>query len=97
MLEMRVSKNFVKTKAYQSFKPFTNQVLEIIKEGQQERIIRDDVDVYILRQLILGILEHMVTRWLLKGETYDLLEHCDEVNKLIIDGMGLKTNPKEFK
>ncbi len=89
MLEMRVSKNFVKTKAYQSFKPFTNQVLEIIREGQQERIIRDDVNIYILRQLILGILEHMVTRWLLKGERYDLLEHCDEVNKLIIHGMGL--------
>ncbi len=97
MLEMRVSKNFVKTMAYESFKPFTNQVLEIIKEGQRERIIRDDVDIYILRQLILGVLEHMVTRWLLKGENYDLLERCDEVNKLIIDGMGLKTNANELK
>jgi TetR/AcrR family fatty acid metabolism transcriptional regulator len=97
MLEMRVSKNFVKTKAYQSFKPFTNQVLEVIKEGQQEGIIRDDVNIYILRQLILGILEHMVTRWLLKGEKYDLLEYCDEVNRLIVRGMGLTTNQYEFK
>lgn len=97
MLEMRVSKNFVKTKAYQSFKPFTHQVLEIIKEGQQERVIRDDVNIYILRQLILGILEHMVTRWLLKGEKYDLLGHCDEVNKLIVHGMGLSTDLHELK
>jgi TetR/AcrR family fatty acid metabolism transcriptional regulator len=97
MLEMRVSKNFVKTKAYKSFRPFTDRILEIIREGQQERIIRDDVNVYILRQLILGILEHMVTRWLLKGEKYDLLEHCDEVNKLIIHGMGLTADPHELK
>ena len=97
MLDMRVSKNFVKTKAYQSFKPFTNQVLEVIKEGQQEGIIRDDVNIYVLRQLILGILEHMVTRWLLKGERYDLLEHCDEVNKLIIQGVGLTTDPHKLK
>jgi len=55
------------------------------------------VNIYILRQLILGILEHMVTRWLLKGERYDLLKHCDEVNKLIIHGMGLTTDPSELK
>ncbi len=94
MLEMRVSKNFVMTKAYESFKLFTNQVLEIIKEGQQEGVIRDDVNIYVLRQLILGILEHMVTRWLLKGEKYGLLEHSDEVNKLIIHGMSLRNEIK---
>lgn len=88
MLEMRVSKNFVKTKAYKSFKPFTNRVLEIIKEGQREGIIREDVNIYILRQLILGILEHMVTRWLLKEEKYDLIEYYNEVCKLILQGMG---------
>ncbi len=97
MLEMRVSKNFVKTTAYKSFLPLTDRILEIIKEGQREGIIRDDVNIYILRQLILGILEHMVTRWLLKGEKYDLLEHCDEVNKVIIHGMGLIGNPNELK
>jgi len=88
MLEMRVSKNFVKTKAYKSFKPFTDRILEIIKEGQQERIIRDDVNIYILRQLILGILEHIVTRWLLKGEKYDLMQHYDQVNELVFHGMS---------
>lgn len=88
MLEMRVSKNFVKTKAYKSFKPFTNRILEIIKEGQQERVIRDDVNIYILRQLILGILEHIVTRWLLKGEKYDLMQHYDQVNELVFYGMS---------
>ncbi|MGZ3493761.1 MAG: TetR/AcrR family transcriptional regulator C-terminal domain-containing protein, partial [Thermodesulfobacteriota bacterium] len=88
MLEMRVSKNFVKTRTYKSFKPFTDRILEIIKEGQQERIIRDDVNIYILRQLILGILEHMVTRWLLKGEKYDLMQHYDQVNELVFHGMS---------
>jgi len=97
MLELRVSKNFAKAKAYQSFRQFTNQVLEIIKEGQKEGVIRDDVNIYVLRQLLLGILEHMVTRWLLKGEKYDLLEHCDEVNCLIVRGMSLTTNPHELR
>ncbi len=89
MLEMRVNKSFAKTKAFDSFKNLTGRILEIIKEGQEEGVIRKDVNIYILRQLILGILEHIVTRWLLKGETYDLLEHYQEVSDVILHGIGL--------
>ena len=88
MLEMRVSKSFVRTRSYKSFKPFTNRILEIIEEGQREGMIRKDVNIYILRQLILGILEHMVTRWLLKGEKYDLMRYYNEVSELVIHGIS---------
>ena len=88
MLEMRVSKNFVKTTTYKSFKNFTNKILEIIKEGQEEGVIRKDVNIYLIRQLLLGILEHIVTRWLLKGEKYDLFKHYNEVSRLVIHGIS---------
>ena len=88
MLEMRVSRNFIKTMTYKSFKNFTNKILEIIKEGQEEGTIRKDVNVYLIRQLLLGILEHIVTRWSLKGEKYDLLKHYNEVSRLVIHGIS---------
>jgi len=87
MLEMRVSKGFVKTETYDFLKQSVSQVMDIIREGQTEGVIRQDVDIYILRHLILGTLEHMVTRWLLKQEKYDLLEHHEEVSRLLIDGL----------
>ncbi len=89
MLEMRVNKSFAKTKAYGSFKNLTDRILEIIKEGQDEGVIRKDVNIFLTRQLILGILEHVVTRWLLKGETYDLLEYYQDVSILVLHGIGL--------
>jgi TetR/AcrR family fatty acid metabolism transcriptional regulator len=87
MLEMRVSKSFVKTETYDFLKQSVSQVMDIIREGQNEGVIRQDVDIYILRHLILGITEHMVTRWLLKEEKYDLLEHYEEVSRILIDGL----------
>ena len=87
MLEMRVSKSFVKTETYGFLKQSVSQVMNIIIEGQNEGVIRQDTDIYILRHLILGTLEHMVSRWLLKGEKYDLLEHHQEVSRILIDGM----------
>ncbi len=88
MLEMRVNKSFAKTKAYDSFKNLTGRILQILQEGQEEGVIRKDVDIYILRHSILGILEHIVTRWLLKGETYDVLEHYSEVCDVVLQGIG---------
>jgi TetR/AcrR family fatty acid metabolism transcriptional regulator len=87
MLEMRVSKGFVKTETYGFLKQSVSQVMDILLEGQNEGVIRQDTDIYILRHLILGTLEHMVTRWLLKDERYDLLEHHQEVSRIVIDGL----------
>jgi TetR/AcrR family fatty acid metabolism transcriptional regulator len=95
MLEIRVSKGFVKTDTYDFLKKSVSHVLEIIEEGQREGVIRKDTDVYILRHLVLGILEHIVSRWLLKGEKYDLLEHHQEVSRLVIDALRNPVCPKD--
>jgi TetR/AcrR family fatty acid metabolism transcriptional regulator len=87
MLEMRASKSFVKTETYGFLKQSVSRVMDIIAEGQNEGVIRQDTDIYILRHLILGTLEHMVTRWLLKEEKYDLLEHHQDVSRILIDGL----------
>jgi TetR/AcrR family fatty acid metabolism transcriptional regulator len=89
MLEMRVSRSFVKTKTYNFLKKSISRILEIIREGQNEGTIRKDVNIYILRQLVLGILEHVVTRWLLQGGKYDLMKYYEDVTKLVIEGIGL--------
>ena len=93
MLEMRVSKSFVKTDTYDFLKQSVSSVLEIITEGQHEGVVRTDTDLYILRHLVLGTLEHIVSRWLLKDRKYDLLEHHQEVSRLILDALRSPTCP----
>ncbi len=88
MLEMRVNRNFAKTKTFGPYRPLTHKVLEIIEEGQEEGVIRKDVNIYMIRHLMLGMLEHIVTRWLLKGEKGDLLVQYNEAVALLIQGIG---------
>jgi TetR/AcrR family fatty acid metabolism transcriptional regulator len=90
LLEMRVNRSFLRTKTYGSFRKSTSRILEIIKEGQEEGVIRKDANFYTIRQMILGTLEHIVTRWLLKGEKYVLLDYYEDVSRLIIDGIALR-------
>jgi TetR/AcrR family fatty acid metabolism transcriptional regulator len=96
MLEMRVSRSFVKTKTYSFLRKSTNEILEIIREGQEEGVIRMDANPYIIRQLTLGILEHVVTRWLLKGEKYDLMDSYEDISNLVIDAIGFSKKARRF-
>lgn len=96
MLEMRVSRTFVKTKTYSFLRRSTSKILEIIKEGQEEGIIRRDANPYVIRQLTLGILEHVVTRWLLKGEKYDLMDSYEDVSRLVMGGIVPSKKAQRF-
>jgi len=96
MLEMRVSRSFVKTKTYSFLRKSTSEILEIIKLGQKEGVIRMDTNPYVIRQLTLGILEHVVTRWLLKGEKYDLMDSYEDISKLVMDGISFREKGRRF-
>ena len=87
MLEMRVSKSFLKSTTCGSLKEFTDKVLGLLQEAQEEGVIRKGAHLYLCRQLVLGFLEHVVTRWLLKEEKYDLAADHKEITDLIMNGI----------
>ncbi len=97
MLEMRVSKNFASSKTSNIIKVFTDKVLEIIREGQEEGLIRKDMDEHAIRDMMLGFLEYRVTRWLLKDERYDLLENYSEISDLVFNGIKSSAQATETK
>ncbi len=93
MLEMRVSKNFSQSRTFDRLRMFNNKVLELIREGQQEGLIRDDMDERDIRELLLGMMEHRITRWVLTEEKFDLLENYSVIPDLILN--GIRKSPRQ--
>jgi len=87
MLEMRVSKNFPKSRTFNRVKVFNDRVLELIEEGQVEGLIRKDINGRDIQKMLLGMLEHRVTRWVLKEETFDLLENYGVICDVSFNGI----------
>ena len=56
--------------------------MNILAEGQDEGVIRKDIDIYTMRHFDSRILEHISIRWLLKGETYDSSKTHREVTEI---------------
>ncbi len=89
MLEMRVSSGFLKSRAWESLKRYTDLVLDTIKAGQEDGTFRTDISAFRLRQLLFGILEHVVVRWLIKDEAAaDPSEDYEQIADLVLNGIG---------
>lgn len=91
LMELRVNKNFFNnTKHYRGLSDGTAEILKLIKEGQQQGEIRNDVSSYLIRHMILGVLEHITTNWLLKGKKGDLVSFSKDTAALVLSGITLK-------
>ena len=85
LLELKTSKAYISTEAYQAARNFYQVVLDIIKEGQEEGVIKKEINIYLARSICVGAIEHIIIRWLLKDRKYSLTQYADELADLLID------------
>ena len=85
LLELKTSRNFLKTRGYQKAKEFYNLLTVILQEGQDEGSIKKEIDIYLARSVIIGALEHNIIRWLLKDRKYSLLAYADDLVDFFIN------------
>ncbi|MFX4261546.1 TetR/AcrR family transcriptional regulator [Pelotomaculum propionicicum] len=95
LMELRVNKNFFNTEHYRGLSDGTTEILILIKEGQQQGEIRNDISPYLIRHMILGVLEHITTNWLLKGKKGDLVSFSKDTAALVLPGIILKQDDKK--
>lgn len=47
--------------------------------------MKPDLNPYFARDIFIGTMEHLVTRWLLKERSYSLFENLEELFGLMVD------------
>ena len=87
MLVLKSSRKFLETEAYQVIREGFRGILTVIQEGIDSNEFRPDTDPYLVRQMILGAMEHIVIRWLLLGKPKDLLQYADPITDMILGGI----------
>jgi TetR/AcrR family fatty acid metabolism transcriptional regulator len=92
LLHLKTNKGFMDTEAYKAVQQLYAGIIEIITKGQQAGEIRPDINPYMARALIMGGIEHITVRWLLKDCSYNLLDQLVQIYDLIEE--ALKTRPK---
>lgn len=95
LLHVKTNNNFLNTSTYKEVQKFYGRLLDIIAMGQQSGEIRPDLDPYAARAVVIGSIEYLVTRWLLKNCSYDIFGHLERVYDVIEAALQNKGEAQE--
>ena len=90
MLQLKANRNFLKTSAYKVVQGIAHQLLDIIQEGIDNGTFKKDTNPLLVRSMILGTIEHLCIRWHLLGAPSNLIELCDPLVDIILDGIKVQ-------
>jgi TetR/AcrR family fatty acid metabolism transcriptional regulator len=62
----------------------TNANFYIFEEGQKNGELKPDLNPRIARDIFVGTMDHIITRWVLKDMSYSLFDNLDQTFNLIV-------------
>jgi TetR/AcrR family fatty acid metabolism transcriptional regulator len=90
LLTLKGNRRYVASPAYQSVREAAHRLIEVIRDGAQRGVFRDDVDPYLVRNMVLGFIEHLTIQWLLVGRPKRIAEHTDTVFEMAMRAVEKK-------
>jgi TetR/AcrR family fatty acid metabolism transcriptional regulator len=84
-LFLKTNASFLKTDVYSNVKILYSFLLEIFQEGKENGEMKPDMDPYVAREIFIGTMDHIVSRWLLKEKSYSLFDKLEEIYSLLED------------
>ena len=90
MLVLKPHRKFMETTAYQDVQELSRLFLQVVKEGIEDGEIAPEVDVYLARAMILGTIDHVVTRRVLRGKPENLEALVDPLTDMLMKGLGAR-------
>lgn len=84
LLTLKGNRQFLKSPAYQVVKKSTNSIIEAFNLGVKAGAFRDDIDPYLVRNMIMGFIEHLTIQWLLVGRPESITPYRDTIFEMVI-------------
>ncbi|RDW21629.1 TetR/AcrR family transcriptional regulator [Oceanobacillus chungangensis] len=86
-LELRQSNYTLRRQINAVLKPYLTMIDTIISEGIETKQFREDINVPLMRQMIFGTLDEIVTNWVMKEHKYNLVDQVPQIHALLIHGL----------
>jgi TetR/AcrR family fatty acid metabolism transcriptional regulator len=87
-IELRQSDLELRKEIGIAFKPYINLIETILEKGIAEKVFRPDLDVKLVRLLLFGAMDEVVTSWLISGQKYSLSAQVNGTVDFLMRGIG---------
>jgi TetR/AcrR family fatty acid metabolism transcriptional regulator len=86
-VELRHSLKFMSLFSQQEVSDYLNTLRKIVEHGQTEGAFRRNLHPQLVAKSVFGILDEMVTSWILSEKEYVLAEQADQIADLVLEGL----------
>jgi TetR/AcrR family transcriptional regulator, fatty acid metabolism regulator protein len=87
-LFLKTNANFMSTPVYANVRKLYAYLVDIFEEGKKTGEMKPDLNSYAARDIFVGTMDHMVTRWLLRDMSYSLFENLEQIFDLMVNAFG---------
>lgn len=86
-VELRHSLKFMTLLSHQEIADYLNILRKIVEQGQNEGVFRRSMHPQLVAKAIFGIVDEMVTSWILSEKDYALADQSDDVADFVLNGL----------
>jgi TetR/AcrR family fatty acid metabolism transcriptional regulator len=87
LLILKPNARFRETEAYRLIREGFRNTSKTIKEGIASGELRSDLDPYIIRSVIMGVVDHVTTNWLMAGRQGPITDLVDPLISAVMEGI----------
>jgi AcrR family transcriptional regulator len=90
LLTLKGNRDFLNSNAYQVIRESARTIVQVFKEGVEEGVFQDDIDPYLVRNMVLGFIEHLTIQWLLTGRPESIAAQQETVFEMVMRAIEKK-------
>jgi TetR/AcrR family fatty acid metabolism transcriptional regulator len=84
-LFLKTNANFLNTEVYSNVKKLYSHLVDIFEEGRTSGEMKPDLNPRLARDIFVGTMDHIISRWLLKDRSYSLFDDLESIFGLLED------------
>ena len=84
-LFLKTNANFLETEVYFNVKNLYSYLVDIFDEGRKTGEMKQDLNSLAARDIFVGTMDHIISRWLLKDMSYSLFDNLENTFELMVD------------
>jgi len=90
LLTLKGNRNFVNSPAYQTVREASRSIVDAFNAGVAAGLFRDDIDGYLVRNLVLGFIEHLTIQWLVLGRPQGISDYRETIFDMVMGAVEKK-------
>ncbi len=88
-VELRQSSRFMHEYKKDELRQYLDLIGEVVEHGQREGVFRRDFPLSLVKRLIFGTLDEVVSTWVIAGRSYDLESQVEPLMDLFLNGISM--------